>query len=354
MSQVRVMQYVNQFFAGKGSEDKADVPVGSCEGPVGPGKRLQAHLGDKLEIVVTAYCGDDYFAAHRDEALASILQIARDSNVKIVVAGPAFASGRYGHACVEVCHGASTSLGLNCVTGMHLENPGMAAYRQYKDRRVFACPTAEAVSCMEDALKEMACLVSKLAAGSAIGPPSIEGYIPRGFRRDEVASKSGAARAIDMLVDKLAGHPFSTEICIYDHLEAIPATPRIANLKDTCLALVTTSGVVAQGNSGGLRGYANTQWRKYSIDKLDSMQDASWDVLHGGYNTQFMQQNPNYGVPLDVCRELERERAFARLYPYFYVTPGSRGHISVMHRLGREMFLDLKANGVDAVLLVAT
>ena len=49
MPKVHVMHYVNQFSAGIGGEDKADVPVGSGEGAVGPGKRLQELLGDSAE-----------------------------------------------------------------------------------------------------------------------------------------------------------------------------------------------------------------------------------------------------------------------------------------------------------------
>jgi glycine reductase len=206
---------------------------------------------------------------------------------------------------------------------------------------------------MENALARMAQFVSKLAAGSTIGLPSQEGYIPRGFRRDEIARKNGAARAVGMLLDKLLGRPFVTEIPV-ESLEGIPAAPRIANLSAACVALVSTSGVVQSGNPDEFRGYQNTKWRKYSIHTLDSMQDTSWDVIHGGYNTEFIRKNPNYGVPLDVCRMLEREGAFGRLYPYFYATPGARGLISVMQVMGREMALDMKSHGVDAALLVAT
>ena len=353
MSQVRVIHYLNQFFAGAGGEGKADVPVGSFEGPVGPGKRLQGLLGDSAEIVVTVYCGDDYFATHHDEALESVLQIAQNQNVKLLVAGPAFASGRYGHACIEVCHAANSSLGLDCVAGMHPENPGIEAYRHYKDRKVFAFPTTEVVTGMGEALVKMAQCISKMAAGSAIGLPSEEGYIPRGFRQDKVIGKSGADRAVDMLLDKLAGHPFTTEIPV-EHLEMIPVAPRIVNLGDACLALATTSGVFPQGNPDGFKAYRNTQWRKYSIEKLDTMKNAGWDVLHAGYHNAFMKDNPNYGVPLDVCRELEREHVFARLYPYFYMTTGVNADIPVMQRTGREMAADMKAEGVNAALLVST
>ena len=92
MSQLRVMHFMNQFFAGIGGEEKANTPVGSFEGQVGPGKRLQELLGKSAEIVVTTYCGDDYFADHSQEAIDFIKKLAQDQKVSLVVAGPAFSS----------------------------------------------------------------------------------------------------------------------------------------------------------------------------------------------------------------------------------------------------------------------
>src|SRR4030042_7142432 len=178
-TKVRVMHYVNQFFAGVGGEDKADTPPGSLEGAVGPGKRLQNLLGDAAEIVVSLYCGDNYFSEHHDDVVKKVLEIVKARDIKRVVAGPAFASGRYGLSCIEVCHSVSNSLGFDCITAMYPKNPGIEIYKKYKDRKVFALPTTEVVSGMEDALTKMAGFISKLAAGSEIGLASEEGYIPR-------------------------------------------------------------------------------------------------------------------------------------------------------------------------------
>lgn len=353
MEKIRVMHYINQFFAGIGREEKADVPPGSFEGTVGPGKRLQELLGDSAEIVVTTYCGDDYFAEHTDEALESILQIAREHNIKLLIAGPAFASGRHGFACAQVCHAVSSSLGLNCVTGMHPENPGIETYKQYKDRNVYAFPTGGTASGMGEALSKMAKCVSKLSAGSEIGPSAKEGYIPRGIRRDEVVSKSGAERAVDMLLNKLAGRPFTSETPV-ESLERVPGAPRIVNLMNACLALATSSGVLPQGNPDGFKAHKNVQWRKYSIHKLDTMKNTGWDVLHSGYNNIFMKNNPNYGVPLDVCRQMERAGIFARLYPFFYTTSGCNASVPIMQRIGREMVADMEVEGIDGVIMVST
>ena len=67
-----------------------------------------------------------------------------------------------------------------------------------------------------------------------------------------------------------------------------------------------------------------------------------------------MSSNPNYGVPLDACRELEREGAFGKLCSYFYGTTGVGALILGMQAIGRDIAADLQAEGVDGVLLVST
>jgi glycine/betaine/sarcosine/D-proline reductase family selenoprotein B len=69
-----------------------------------------------------------------------------------------------------------------------------------------------------------------------------------------------------------------------------------------------------------------------------------------------MNKNPHYGMPLDALRRLEDEGKIGRgkLYPAYYVIPGNQGSPSVMRRVGQEIAADLKKDGVDGVLLVAT
>jgi glycine reductase len=72
MAQIPLIRYLNQFFAGIGGEDKANVPLNFYEEPIGPGKRFQIMFCNLAKIVVTSYCGGNYFNEHRDEVLASI------------------------------------------------------------------------------------------------------------------------------------------------------------------------------------------------------------------------------------------------------------------------------------------
>ncbi|HUX86995.1 MAG TPA: glycine/sarcosine/betaine reductase selenoprotein B family protein, partial [Chloroflexota bacterium] len=41
MSSLRVVHYLNQFFAGIGGEDQANLPVQIRDGAIGPGRLLQ-------------------------------------------------------------------------------------------------------------------------------------------------------------------------------------------------------------------------------------------------------------------------------------------------------------------------
>ena len=350
-----VVHILNQFFAGIGGEDKANLPVGVFEGAVGAARGLSAELGDKATVAETIYFGDNYFHEHKDEAIEAIVREVDKIHPNVVVVGPAFNAGRYGLAAVEICRTIAERLGLPCVTGMEPENPGVGFYREYHNEKVFLLPTGESAAGMGRALSAMAVFVCRLAAGAMIGPADREGYLPRGIRRLERGERSGVERAIDMLLAKVESRSFVTEVAMEIWDKVAPAPP----LKDAAgakLALVSTSGVVPWGNPDRFKTYRNTHWQKYSFAELKSLEPGKWEAVHGGYNVAEMNQNPHYGVPLDALRALEAEGKIGRgkLYPAYYMIPGNQGSPAVMRRVGQEIAADLRKEGVDGVLLVAT
>ena len=137
--------------------------------------------------------------------------------------------------------------------------------------------------------------------------------------------------------------------------DAAPA-PALVRVNERNLAVVTTSGVVPWGNPDKFKTYRNTYWRKYNIAELKELEPGKWEAVHGGYNVAYMNQNPHYGVPLDALRALEADGAIGagKLYPAYYVIPGNQGSPAVMRRMGQEIAADLKNDGVEGVLLVAT
>jgi len=347
------MHYINQFFAGKGGEDKADLGLEHVLEPLGPGKRLQMLLDNSAEIVVTAYCGDSYFSENSNKVLNSILKIALDNNVEVIIAGPAFLAGRYGFACVEICRFLSNELSLRCVTGMSADNPAVPGYKHCKNKNIFLFPTSDKLTGMEEALSKMASFVSKIAADIKLGFADEEGYVPRGIRIPTVSSKAGAERTLDMLLKKIHGEYFKTEIPVIMP-ELISPAPPITDIKKAKIALVSTAGVHEAGNPHQFKALANTQWRKYSIQSLNTMQDKEWSVIHGGTSVEYLSQNPNYAVPLDVCREMEKKSAFKELYPYFYGTTGVAATVQAMERVGQEIVADMQTEDVGGALIVST
>ena len=117
---MRVVHYLNQFFAGLGGEEAAGTPPQRLEGAVGPGRGLG------LEIAATLACGDDYFGEREDEAITQLLRLLDEERPDVVVCGPSFGSGRYGYACGTLAREAARR-GVPAVCGMDPESPGVTA-----------------------------------------------------------------------------------------------------------------------------------------------------------------------------------------------------------------------------------
>src|SRR3989441_3782522 len=128
MATLRVVHYLNQFFAGIGAEDRADTPPDHREGPVGPGRLLQQALGDRAEVVATVYCGDNY-AGEKQGAIDEILDLVAEHRSEIVIAGPAFSAGRYGLACGGGATPAPQRLRVIAATGLPLDNAATEVYQ---------------------------------------------------------------------------------------------------------------------------------------------------------------------------------------------------------------------------------
>jgi glycine reductase complex component B subunit gamma len=231
----------------------------------------------------------------------------------------------------------------------------MDAYRESANARVYCLPTAESTAGMTDAVARLAAFAIRLGRGEKIGAAEKEGYVGRGMRHIGRAEQSGAQRAVDMLLKKLHGDQFVTELPM-ETWEDAAAAPPLDQAKNRNLAVVTTSGVVPFGNPDGFKTYRNTYWRKYNIAELKELEPGKWEAVHGGYNVAFMNQNPHYGVPLDALRALEADGAIGagKLYPAYYVIPGNQGSPTVMRRMGQEIAADLKKDNVEGVLFVAT
>ncbi|MBI2934804.1 MAG: glycine/betaine/sarcosine/D-proline family reductase selenoprotein B [Chloroflexi bacterium] len=348
---MKVVHFINHFFAGIGGEERADTPVGVREGPAGPGNLLQSLLPAGATVVATVFSGDNYFNENLETAGSQVLEIVRQKQPDVLIAGPAFDNGRYGVACAEICHRAASALGITAITAMYEENPGVDVYRGYKNLNTFLFPCSETASGMKEAVARMAAFAAR--TGQVIGPASEEGYVARGIRKIVRVDKPGWERAIDMLLAKINGNPYVTEVPLRT-LEVVTPAPPVADLSQANIALVNTAGIMPFGNPDAFKRRRNNQWRKYPIAAEMALKQGEWEAIHSGYNTMFVNENPNRGMPVDGLRAAEKERLIGRLNDYFYVTPGVQASVNTMKQIGQEMAQQMKAEGVQAAVMVST
>jgi glycine reductase complex component B subunit gamma len=346
---VRIAHFLNQFFGGVGGTEAAETPLTVRHGAVGPGRALEAALAGDGEVVGTLVCGDTYFAEHAEAVLTQALQQLGSMEPDILVTGPAFDSGVYGLNCARLGNAVAEALGLPVVSAMFPENPGVDIGR----RRAYVVSTGRSTGAMSQALAAMAPLILRLGRGEAVGGPDEAGYLPRGLRLNAFASVNGAERAVEMLLRKVAGTPYRTEIPVPEFDEVAPARP-LGCLGETVVAVVTTGGIVPRGNPDRIESRRATRWAKYPINGLDRLSPEAFECIHGGFDGQYANADPNRVVPLDVLRELERAGVIKGLASHYYVTTGNAGPLDRARRFGEEIARDLSAAGVGAVVLTAT
>lgn len=344
---LRVAHYLNQFFGGAGGEAAAGAPPEVRNGPVGPGRALGQALGDSGSVVSTMICGDNFFNEQPEDSEAAVRGWLAEVRPDLVVAGPAFMAGRYGAACARVC-GLASELGLPAVTGMHPENPGRVV-----DRSAYVVPTGRTAAGMVTAMAEIAKLGLKLADRTPLGPAVVEGYLPRGRRRPWAADAPGSERAVQMLVRKLRGEPYATEMPV-DSYDQVTPTPALTEMRHARLALVTTGAIVPLGNPDRLKRCSETRWVRYDLDGRERLTGEEFECVHGGFYNTPASHNPNLVLPLDAATSLQREGAFGELLPFYLTTTGNDMRLVDCRRNGSEMAAALVQARADAVLLVAT
>ncbi len=348
---IRAIHYLNQFFGGLGGEEQADVAPQWFDGPKGPGQLIQS-LEPSIDIVGTIVAGDNYMAEHLDAAVAEIIGLleARASGVEpdLLLSGPAFNAGRYGMACGAVCQAVQERFGIPAVSAMFAENPAVEIYR----RRVNIVETGSDVMAMREAAAGMVRVGAKLVAGEAIIPDE-DGTIPHGLRQNYFADATGAERAVDMLLRKLSGESPETEYPM-PVFSRVPPAPPVKDMATATVALVTSGGIVPQGNPDRIESANASKFGAYSLQGLDRLSAESHQSVHGGYDRTFANQDPNRVLPLDVVRELEREGRIGRLHDTYYATVGNATSVARAEEYGREIAAELVNVGVQAVILTST
>lgn len=346
---MRIVHYLNQFFGGIGGEEQAGSPLRAVENAVGPGRLLEQTLGDGATVVQTLVCGDNHAVEHQEEMAAAVLEHVRKARADLFVAGPCFDAGRYGMAAGALCSAVQNELGIPAITAMHEENPGVDLYRE----GLYIVDSGKNAANMKQVVQHMAGLAQKLVAGEPIGLPGEDGYLTRGLIRDQFVDKTSAERLVDMVLAKVQGQPFDTEMPVTS-FEPVTKPRGVDDLSRAKVMLITDGGLVPKGNPDQIEGMAATRWGAYDIAGADDLAGEDYEISHGGYDPRFVQADPDRLVPLDALRQLEKEGVVGKVHGEFLSTSGLSNPLSNTRRLGREMAEKVKREGVDAVILTST
>ena len=349
MSKIRVVHYINQFFAGVGGEEKAHIEPELRKELPPISQQLQGQLGDEFEIVGTVVCGDSYFNENLEKAQETLLGMIKGLEPQLFIAGPAFNAGRYGVAAGTITKLIQEKLGIPAITGMYIENPGVDMYR--KD--LYIVETSDSAAGMRKALPAVAKLAKKLAKGEEILSPKEEGYISRGVRVNYFHKERGSKRAVDMLIKKIKGEPFETEYPM-PNFDRVDPNPAVKDLSKATIALVTSGGIVPKGNPDHIESSSASKYGEYSIEGVNDLTAETFETAHGGYDPVYANEDADRVLHVDVMRDLVKEGKIGKLHEKFYTTVGNGTAVASAKGFAAEYAKKLVADGVDAVILTST
>jgi glycine reductase len=345
---VRVVHYVNQFFAGIGGEDKAGTAPLTMEGSIGPGRLLEQSSGGAIQVVGTVVCGDNFFVEDTASALETILEYVRSYQPEGFIAGPAFAAGRYGEACTAVCQAVKEKLGIPVITGLAPESPSVEENR----RKFPILRTKNTAADMKNSMPQMGSILLQLVRGEDLTPDEMEKLYPRGFKKNIVVEVNAAERSIRMALAKFKGEPWQTEVTMVLQESVAPAPPAVQE-KGIRIALVTDGGLVLKGNPEGMVGARSRRYCRIGIESWNRLEAEQVEIKHNGYDNRYVAEEPNRLLPLDALRELEQAED-VRIHPYIYSTAGVSTAIDDAATMGRGIAEELIKAGVQAAILTST
>ena len=316
MSKIRVVHYINQFFAGVGGEEQAHIAPELRKELPPISTQLQGKLGEDFEVVATVVCGDSYFNENLESVQKELLEMIKGCEPQLFIAGPAFNAGRYGVAAGTITKAVQDELHIPAVTAMYEENPGTDMFK--KD--VYILETSDSAA---------------------------------GMRKAFFSETRGSERAVEMLVKKIKGEEFETEYPMpnFDRVEPNPAVKDLSKAK---IALVTSGGIVPKGNPDHIESSSASKYGEYSLEGFDDLTAETHETAHGGYDPVYANEDADRVLPVDVMRDLVKEGVIGSLHEKFYTTVGNGTAVANAVAFASEFAQKLVADGVDAVVLTST
>ncbi len=135
-------------------------------------------------------------------------------------------------------------------------------------------------------------MVKKILNGANLLSADEEGYYGRGIRRQVWLEPpvTAAERVIDMLLKKVHGEVFQTELPIPEQ-DMVPIAEPIKDLSKAKIAIVTSGGIVPVDNPDRIQSASATRWGgKYNVANMDRLEPGVFKTIHAGLILQQLMQ----------------------------------------------------------------
>ena len=188
---------------------------------------------------------------------------------------------------------------------------------------------------------------TKIVAGERIGRPAEDGYFPRGIMKNEYTPQTAAARGVEMLLAKIQGRAFETEVELPKFQNITPPPAMRKELGACEIALISDGGLVPKGNPHGIRGRGNLVWAVYELESFlpENYSPANYEIAHTGYYPARVLENPNRLIPVDILRDLEKGKSHREITPPLHSTSGNGVMQKRCEEMGKKSYRSMKKKG---------
>ena len=112
--------------------------------------------------------------------------------------------------------------------------------------------------------------------------------------------------------------------------------------------------MVPRGNPDKLKQAFADAFGTYSITGLAELPAGDFKGIHGGYDSTWVDEDPDRVVPLDALRAFEKEGKFKVLLNEYYVLCGIGTNVAMSKTLGARIAEQLKRREVSAAIYTST
>lgn len=171
-------------------------------------------------------------------------------------------------------------------------------------------------------------------------------------QRNVVMDKTGAGRAIDMILARIAGEPWESEV-LFSEYPPLTAAPAVKDVSKAKIALIGVGGLWRKGTAK-FPPVRCDRFAAYNIKGVSTLRSAEWGILHFGYQKDWILADPHRLMALPELRQLEREGRIGKINDTMYCFSGLGNRWGDMKKIGQGILTQLQAEGVDGVIMVST